>query len=348
MREYIGALHVHSCYSDGSGTVREITAAARRAGLDFLALADHDTLRAKADGWQGWHDDVLVIVAVEISCQRSCHVVAFGARDVVDLMWKPVRRVLFDLKSQGAAAFVAHAQPAHILGYPLKAVQLHEWEIPGFTGVELWSFMHDICDGLTPWRIPSFLYTWRRRIRGPDAGVLAHWDRITQTCRFVAVGSLDNHAIAVPVIGTRILPYEEGFKTLRTHVFCEDLEGEVADAGRLIEALCKGRAFIALDMLADARGFRFEAVQGDAVLHMGEEHRWRGPVVFRAASPVEAGLVLLRNGVVAAQADGTDLEFRATEPGVYRVEAHRRGHPWVYTNPIYLRPSGHGSKDDAG
>jgi len=337
MREVVGAVHLHSCYSDGSGTVREITAAAARAGIDYVILTDHDTLRAAEDGWQGWHDGVLLVVGVEITCRDRSHVVALGGCDVETLRFKPLRRVLFDLTRQGAMPIVAHAHPAHIMGYPLKAGELPDWEIPGFVGVELWSFMHDICDGLTPWRIPSFVRTWRRYIRGPHPETVAHWDRITQTRVFAAIGSLDNHALALPVLGSRVLPYEEGFRTLRTHAFCEGWSGDAEDADRLVDALRRGRCFIALDLEADARGFRFEADCNGRVLGMGEEYPCQGPTVLRVQSPVPAQLVLVRDGERACAADGAALEHRAEEPGVYRVEARIEGRPWVYTNPIYLR-----------
>ncbi len=338
MHEAVGAIHLHSCYSDGSGTLREMTAAAARAGIEFFILTDHDTLRPAADRWQGWHDGVLVVVGAEITCRERSHVVALGATNVETLRCKPLRRVLFDLAGQGAAAFVAHAHPAHILGYPLKAGELLDWEIPGFTGVELWSFMHDICDGLTPWRIPSFLRSWRQRIGGPHPETVAHWDRITQDRTFAAVGSLDNHAIALPVLGNRVLPYEVGFRTLRTHAFCDGWSGTAGDADRLVDAIRRGRCFIALDLEADARGFRFEAERDGHVLRMGEEHPWQGPTVLRVHSPAPAQLLLLRDGRRVAAADGASLEHRAEGPGVYRAEARFDGRPWVYTNPIYLRP----------
>jgi len=338
MHEVVGAIHLHSCYSDGSGTLREMTAAAARAGIDFFILTDHDTLSPAADQWHGWHDGVLVVVGVEITCRDRSHVVALGAGDVETLRFKPLRRVLFDLTRQNAVPIVARAHPAHILGYPLKAGELLDWEVPGFAGVEFWSFMHDICDGLTPWRIPSFLRSWRQRIRGPHPDTLAHWDRITQDRVFVAVGSLDNHAIALPVLGNRVLPYEEGFRTLRTHAFCDGWAGDAGDADRLVDAIRRGRCFIALDLEADARGFRFEAERDGEVLWMGEERTWHGPAALRVESPVPAQLALLRNGERIAEADGTSLEHRAEGPGVYRVEARIEGRPWVYTNPIYLRP----------
>jgi len=338
MREVAGAIHLHSCYSDGSGTLREITAAAARAGIDFLILTDHDTLRPAADGWQGWRDGVLVVVGAEITCRDRSHIVALGATDVETLRLKPLRRVLFDLASQGAVAIVAHAHPARIMGYPLKAGELLDWEIPGFAGVELWSFMHDICDGLTPWRIPSFLQTWRRRIGGPHPDTIAHWDRITQNRRFAALGALDNHAVAMPVLGTRILPYEDVFRTLRTHVFCDRWSGGPEDADRLVDAIRRGRCFMALDLEADARGFRFEAERDGERLWMGEQHLWQGPTTLRVHSPVRAQLIVLHDGRRACVAEASALEHRAEEPGVYRVEARIDGRPWIYTNPIYLRP----------
>ena len=45
----------------------EIIDAAQMAGLDFLILTDHNTLQAREEGWEGWHDDLLVVVGQEIT-----------------------------------------------------------------------------------------------------------------------------------------------------------------------------------------------------------------------------------------------------------------------------------------
>ncbi len=37
-------LHLHTIYSDGMGTVPAVLEAARQAGLDIIAITDHDTL----------------------------------------------------------------------------------------------------------------------------------------------------------------------------------------------------------------------------------------------------------------------------------------------------------------
>ena len=50
MHDLACVVHLHSLYSDGTGTVPEIVRAARRARADVVLLTDHDTLEAKHRG----------------------------------------------------------------------------------------------------------------------------------------------------------------------------------------------------------------------------------------------------------------------------------------------------------
>jgi predicted metal-dependent phosphoesterase TrpH len=47
MRYYPGALHMHTIYSDGTGTVEHVARCARDAGLRWIIITDHDTLAGK-------------------------------------------------------------------------------------------------------------------------------------------------------------------------------------------------------------------------------------------------------------------------------------------------------------
>ncbi|GAB2574518.1 PHP domain-containing protein [Microlunatus antarcticus] len=76
-------LHTHSNVSDGTDTPAELVVAARDAGLDVVALTDHDTFdgldRAVAAGHE---HGVEVVRGLELSCMRqgqSVHLLAFGA-----------------------------------------------------------------------------------------------------------------------------------------------------------------------------------------------------------------------------------------------------------------------------
>ena len=53
MHDLACVVHLHSLYSDGTGTVPEIARAARASGVDVVLLTDHDTLEARRRGEEG-------------------------------------------------------------------------------------------------------------------------------------------------------------------------------------------------------------------------------------------------------------------------------------------------------
>ena len=58
-------LHVHTVYSDGSGTVEQVLDTARRRGLDGLAITDHNTVRAYYKA-KTYHTRLLVLPGFEV------------------------------------------------------------------------------------------------------------------------------------------------------------------------------------------------------------------------------------------------------------------------------------------
>jgi hypothetical protein len=136
----------------------------------------------------------------------------------------------------------------------------------------------------------------------------------------------------------RLMSYRRSFRFIRTHVLCEErLTGELDhDREQVYGALQAGRCYIAVDSVAPARGFRFDADD----LPMGSEAP-AGRHTMRARVPRPARLRLVRDGVELASAEGTGLEHEVDQPGVYRVEARRRSkgreRTWILSNPIYLR-----------
>lgn len=74
---------------------------------------------------------------------------------------------------------------------------------------------------------------------------------------------------------------------------------------------------------------------------MGDEAAISGGWTLRCAVPYPARLRLLRDGVAVKDVSGGVLEFRADEPGAYRLEARRGAHGgehlWILSNPVYLR-----------
>ena len=55
--------------------------------------------------------------------------------------------------------------------------------------------------------------------------------------------------------------------------------------------------------------------------------------------PTSAQLTLYKAGRSIATTIGQRWDIPLTEPGVYRLEAFRHDKPWIFSNPIYVRPA---------
>ena len=142
----------------------------------------------------------------------------------------------------------------------------------------------------------------------------------------------------------RLMAYKRSFRYLRTHLLADrpaDRPSSTHDRDAVYAALRAGRAYIAMDSLAPARGFRFGAEgRGRA----GDGRRGAGGAVHAARARRRARRAC---GCCAtatrspAPTGATRARARRDEPGVYRVEAYLRAHgrerTWILSNPIYLR-----------
>ena len=72
-------LHVHSSASDGTDPPAEVMRRAALAGLDVVALTDHDTVAGHAEAWAA-AGPVILLPGMELSCRldgRSLHMLAY-------------------------------------------------------------------------------------------------------------------------------------------------------------------------------------------------------------------------------------------------------------------------------
>jgi hypothetical protein len=336
MHDLACVVHLHSTYSDGTGTVKEIARAARRAKADVVLLTDHDTLAAKRNGEEGWYGDVLLLVGEEVSPRNRNHYLAFGIDSEIDHSQLDAAGICLAVRDAGGFGFAAHPfsegskRFKRARGMPFDAL-----DCDALHGVELWSFVNDTGEAISS--IPEmarFLVAPGRALDHPPARNLRAWDELCRTRRVVAIGGIDAHQYGKrvgPVVPLRVMAYHRSFRHIRTHVLCEEPGRE-----QVYAALREGRCYIAVDSIAPAKGFSFEADD----LRMGAEAP-AGRRSLRARTPADARLRLLRDGSEIAAATGRSLEAEVEEPGVYRVEAIKRSkgreRTWIVSNPIYLR-----------
>jgi hypothetical protein len=132
---------------------------------------------------------------------------------------------------------------------------------------------------------------------------------------------------------------------VRNHVLLE--KGQSLDSATLLDALRRGRSFIAFDLFGDATGFRFTAENLSERKTMGDEIALAegGEVRLRVTTPVKSRVVFLRDGqAVHEERDTVSVEFPTSAKGVYRVEVYLdtlseflSERPWIISNPIYVR-----------
>ena len=326
-------IHLHSTYSDGTGTVPQIARAAKRAGVDVVLLTDHDTLEAKRRGQERWYDDVLVLVGEEVSPTDRDHFLAFGIDETISRRLTGPE-ICDAVAAAGGFGFGAH--PFSRGFEPLKRRGIPFLEPDCLPGIELWSFLNDTGEGVRGVRDAArMILAPQRAIGGPPEGNLREWDRQCQARRVVAIGGLDAHQFGIRVAGhvpLRLMGYKRSFKQLHTHVLIDESPAHQLEHDRALvyHALREGRCYIANDQVADACGFAFS--------HMGDELGFEPGLTLHVRTPRPAQIRLLRDGGVAAETDGSELYHSIELAGVYRVEVRLRNRPWIYSNPAYIRP----------
>ena len=321
MRDLACVIHVHSTWSDGTGTVPQIMRAAAKAGVDVVLLTDHDTLAARDHGQEGWHGDVLLLVGEEVTPEEN-HYLAFGIDKVIEKSGKSPAEVCAAVEAQGGFGFAAHPFSEGSRLFKRRGIPFRDLDC--VRGVELWSFVNDTGQSIDRWRdVVKFLVTPNRYVDHPPERNVRTWDELCAERPVVAIGGLDAHQVGIRVgrrVPLRLMSYKRSFRHIRTHVL---IDGEPSRES-VYDALKAGRCYIAMDSLAPARGFTFES-DGD-VLH--------------ARLPREARIRLLHNGIEVATVSGRTLEHPVTEPGAYRVEAYLhaygRERTWILSNPIHL------------
>ncbi|MHB1610294.1 MAG: CehA/McbA family metallohydrolase [Sulfobacillus sp.] len=340
--EYSMALHVHSRYSDGSGTVASILRDAQKAGVDILGLTDHDTRQGAVDPGEGWYGRTLLLVGAEVTPPQN-HLLTFFAKDLPhpDQPW---HEIVQQIDQQGGLSFVAHPNDRGNRTLRLPSYRWTERLERGFTGLEIWNHLSHWTDGVKG--VPSGLWRLLNPLRGidrPRPEDLALWDTLASESPTVGIGGIDAHAVPIGWrrVSIKVFPYLLSLCTIRTQVFLTEPLGGQLDRNRdlIKEALGDGRCAIMAHHVGGEKGFRLWVESSDHSWPMGAELKWQDALRLKATSPVMVTWSIIRNGNVLLAKEGYFLDLPIEKPGIYRVELlrGRRQRGWLYANPIYVR-----------
>ena len=355
MFELVCNFHMHTPYSDGELYHAGIAQAALRAGLDCVCVTDHNVWVKGPERYYEQDDRrVLLLVGEEVHDQarqpQKNHLLVYGAECELARDAPQPQALLDAAAAAGGLTFLAHPFDPPVPLSPESDLSWDNWEVQGYTGIELWNYMTSFKALLTS-RATAIRYAYNPElgIQAPFAELLRRWDELTVLgARVVAIGGADAHGTAYRAWALRrvVFPYEFLFRQVNTHVLAETAPtGDFDHDKRLVlEALARGHCFVGYDGAAPTRGFHFTATGERGTCLMGDEIVNRSGLTLQMAAPAVASLRLIRDGQALGRWDNqthASHTVPAGEAAVFRAEAHitfkGRQRGWIYSNPIYVR-----------
>ncbi len=344
MYEYTGAIHIHSNFSDGSGTIEEIASFASEAELDYIIITDHNTLRALHEGYEGWYDNTLVLVGCEINDKENKnHLLAFGINEAYSTRLNAKEYVKL-VKDAGGIGFIAHPHEKRNSMEKHPPYPWTEWDTEDFTGIEIWNHMSEWMEGLTEENKYNYFVHPLRSISVPPHETIELWDKLNLKRKVVGIGGVDAHAHKVNLLGffeVEIFPYKVLFKSIRTHIFTD----EPIDSSKILSenksivlnALKEGKCFVSNFYRGDAKGFKFFAENDDDKFYMGDTVKKMNNLKLHVEIPGKpATIKVIRNGEIFAKEETAALSLPINESGVYRVEVFVGNNGWIFSNHIRI------------
>ncbi|MBK8419402.1 CehA/McbA family metallohydrolase [Candidatus Villigracilis saccharophilus] len=353
MHEVVVNLHMHTRYSDGTGTHRDIAKAALAAGVDAVIVTDHNVL---VQGFEGYYKEknkkIMLLVGEEVHDQardpQKNHLLVLGAGRELAAFAESPQLLINQVRDAGGLSFLAHPDDPETPAFKELDISWDDWSVQNYTGIELWNALSEL-KTVVPTKLHGAFYAFFPSFvaHQPIPATIERWDELLSQGRpVVAIGGSDAHALLMSMgpISRVIFPYEFHFRTVNTHVILDDpLSGEIhADKKAIYAALAEGHCFVGYDLPASTRGFRFTAQGLERTAFMGDELPAKGGVTLQAKLPADAEIRLLKDGeVVQTWKKSASMTHITTDAGVYRIEAYLkylgklRG--WIYSNPIYVR-----------
>ncbi len=378
-REYRVNLHVHSAFShDSRGELPAIVAAAKRAGTEVLMFTEHPAAHYDfvLDGHSGLHDGVLCIPGAETKGLLTYPTASMAGQESLEPA-DFVRRV----RQQGGLSFLSHLEERLDWELPgLTGCEIYNTHADAKEETQLFAslqnplFLLRIAAMVNQYPQETF-----SALQDDPRLYLDRWDQLCQIAPHTGVSANDAHenvgvvirlagdgkvavtdplddplltldlALVRPLLAIadgaeegdelfrmQLDGYEFSLRHVGTHVLAREHTRPAIE-----EALVAGRAFVAFDWIADARGFDCHLAAADGRHEMGSVLPWAESQTLRAVAPLAGHWRVIRDGECIHEADGHELSLPVAKPGNHRVELSLdvagEPHLWVLGNPFYLR-----------
>src|SRR5512146_2251275 len=144
MHELTINLHMHTVYSDGSGTPADLGKAGLKAGLDAVLVADHNAWVQGVDAYyREGKKRCLLIAGEEIHDQdrdpQKNHLLVFNANQELSTYADDPQILIQKVQRAGGLSFIAHPVDPAMPAFGQTDISWESWNVTGYTGIELWN-----------------------------------------------------------------------------------------------------------------------------------------------------------------------------------------------------------------
>ena len=337
LNTYLGAVHIHTTNSDGSGSVAEVAYAAKQAGLSWIIITDHNNMNVE----EGFYNGVCVIAGEEISPSNDNHYLVFGINSVIQPDEENLQNTVNLVRSQGGFGFTAHPDESLTRNNSYPPIRWTDKSvIPD--GIEIWNWFSMWGDYLNEKNLftlaSSFLFK-NSLVKRPHEETLKWWDELNSSSDKIvpAIGGVDAHAMKIRkcFLPLTIFPYKTMLKTI-TNVISLDtqLSGDFRTAKtQILNALKSGNNIIFNRQVAkgvpSVRVFNKETM-----VTSGGQIKLDRETFIDIKAPREGIVRIIKDGKEFSSKLRTKYKTLLPEPGKYRVEILFDGYGWAYSNPI--------------
>jgi hypothetical protein len=345
-----GVYHVHSLYSDGRGSIDQITKAAAQCELDFVILTDHGGPNLESSSSTGWLNQVLLIGGTEISL-NSGHLAAVGYSIPAYIFPPEPQEAIYEIYETKGISFISHP-------FDYKTPWT-DWNVYGFTGLEILS-TYSSAKNASTLRLILFplqylinsKYAILNTLQYPRMNI-KKWDLLNSDktgFQYYGIFALDAHA-SLPITETFNLhfpSYESMFRILTVYI---KLNNEWSSdpkkaATQIVSSLKRGHFFNVIEAIASANGFNayFKLNNGDN-LNMGETTSFKeGTFIIKLPFVFSTDIFIIRNGSLFKKIVNNtshEVSISIKSIGTYRIEVYVSKNkfsklPWIMTNPFFL------------
>ena len=334
----VGAIHIHSVYSDGTGNVDSISKAAKKAGLDWIIITDHNSFEIK----EGIYNGVYVIKGEEISPKSENHYLALGINKYIQPN-KNAKHNIEAVKLNGGFGFAAHPNESDCRRNSHQPIKwTNKNIIPD--GVEIWNWFSEWADNLNDKNIFTLAYAFlckNKLVKSANSNSLSWWDDLNNELEDIvpAVGGIDAHALKVKdyIIPVTIFPYESMFKTI-VNIVTSDEEFKTdffAKKEQILEALKSGRNLIinkavSKEIPVIKISNKNQAVTSGESISLDEE------TSLNVQTKKKGSIKVFHNGKEIKSVISNSIKMLLNDVGKYRVEIKFGERGFAYSNPIMV------------